>query len=363
MIDVFLGTKAQYIKTAPLLRLMDARGVAYHLIDSGQHARFAVGLRRTLAVREPDVALGSEHDIVTVGQALQWFLRYLALTIFRPASLSRKIFSKESALCLIHGDTPSTLLALVMAKRAGKRVAHLESGLRSSCWYRPFPEEIIRRLCARYCDLHFAPTDWAEHNLREMGVKGEIVNIGQNTNVEALYHALARAKPQVPRMEEYCVITIHRVETLLSKSRLQFVIDLIREISERHQVLFVMHPPTARKMQDFGFLPVLESIPNVRIETLLEHADFLALLAAAKFVVTDGGSIQEESYYLDIPCLVLRKETERLEGLDSNVVLGEFDEKKIRYFVENFATYRSGNRVENQFSTRKVLDRLIHEGG
>lgn len=361
MIDVFLGTKAQYIKTAPLLRLMDEREVAYRLIDSGQHARFSSGLRKALAVREPDVALGSEEDIATVAQALHWLLRYLAMTVFRPSRLNREIFSRESEICIIHGDTPSTLLALAMAKRAGKRVAHLESGLRSFRWYRPFPEELIRRLCAKFCDLHFAPSDWAEGNLRKLGVRGKVVNIGQNTNVEALYYALEQASPGADRPAKYCIVTIHRVETVLSKARLIFVINTIREISRRHHVVFVMHPPTARKIEDFGLRQSLEGIGNVTIETLMAHGDFLGLLSSAQFIITDGGSIQEEAHYLDVPCLVLRKETERREGLDSNVVLGEFDEEKVRSFVDGYAAYRSGKRVENQNATRRILDCLAPE--
>jgi len=361
MIDVFLGTKAQYIKTAPLLRLMDERGVAYRLIDSGQHARFSSGLRQSLAVREPDIALGSNQDIATVSQAFWWMLKYMAMTVFKPSRLSRDIFSEESEVCVIHGDTPSTLLSLLMAKRAGKKVAHLESGLRSFRWYRPFPEEMIRRLCGRFCDLHFAPSDWAESNLRKLKVRGEIVNIGQNTNVEALYYALGRAEPRTGRPEEYCIVTIHRVETVLSKSRLLFVLNAIREISHKQHVIFVMHPPTAQKIEDFGLRQSLEGIGNLSIETLLAHGDFLALLSSAQFIITDGGSIQEEAFYLDVPCLVLRKETERQEGLDTNVVLGEFDEEKVRSFVDSYASYRSGKRVENQNSARRILDCLVPE--
>ena len=71
-IHVFLGTKAQYIKTAPLLRLMDERGVPYRLIDSGQHAALSTGLRAELGVREPDYVLGGSKDITTVPQAMAW---------------------------------------------------------------------------------------------------------------------------------------------------------------------------------------------------------------------------------------------------------------------------------------------------
>ena len=359
MIEVFLGTKAQYIKTAPLLRLMDAQNVAYRLIDSGQHANFSKELRKSLQVREPDIALGSGQDIATVSEALKWLIKYLLMTIFQPAILKREIFSPDSTLCVIHGDTPSTLLSLIMAKRAGKDVAHLESGLRSFRWYRPFPEEMIRTLCARFCDVLFAPSDWAQGNLEKMKAKGEIINIGQNTNVEALHYSLAQAEPIQQHVQNYCVVTVHRVETILSKSRLIFVINLIRDLSRKHHVMFVMHPPTARKLQDFGLYAQLESIENVSVEKLMKHGHFLQLVSSACFVITDGGSIQEETFYLDVPCLVLRKETERQEGIGRNAVMGSFDKDTIAYFLEHYDSYRSGKRVASLSPSTRILQRLL----
>ncbi len=91
MIHVFIGTKAQYIKTAPLLRLMDERRVTYRLIDTGQHATFAQGLRRELGVREPDVRLGSGADVTSIPKALAWALGVGQL-LLRPGKARRELF-------------------------------------------------------------------------------------------------------------------------------------------------------------------------------------------------------------------------------------------------------------------------------
>ncbi len=144
MIDVFIGTKAQYINTAPLMRLLTARGIPYHLIDSGQHAKTAADLREFLGVKEPDAALQDEGNIKTIWQAFRWFARNVSLTIFAPHVLREVLFSPGPGTCIIHGDTPSTLLGLIMAKRVGKKIVHLEAGLRSFNLRRPFPEELIR---------------------------------------------------------------------------------------------------------------------------------------------------------------------------------------------------------------------------
>jgi len=361
VIDVFIGTKAQYIKTAPLLRLMTEQGMDYRLIDSGQHAAFAPALRRNLGVKEPDICLADDGDIASVPAALYWMIKQILTALFRPAYLREEVFSADSTYCVIHGDTPSTFISLVMAKRAGKRVAHLESGLRSFRWYRPFPEEMIRQLCTRYCDLLFAPSDWAEENLKQMKVRGKIINIGQNTNVEAMQYSLERATDTLDRGSPYALVTLHRVETILRRSRLAFATSLIQDLASARRVIFVLHPPTEHKLRDFGLMESLSGLENLHMEPLMDHGRFLVLLRGAEFVITDGGSIQEEAYYLDTPCLVLRSETERREGLGGNVVMGDFDKGVIQDFLQHYGHYRSGQAIGSKLPSQRVLDSLRNE--
>ena len=87
MIHVFIGTKAQYIKTAPLLRLMDERGTGYRLIDSGQHAALSVWMRGELGVRDPDLSLGGKRDVSSIPQAVMWMMGFDTTTPVPPASL------------------------------------------------------------------------------------------------------------------------------------------------------------------------------------------------------------------------------------------------------------------------------------
>jgi UDP-N-acetylglucosamine 2-epimerase len=104
-LHVFIGTKAQYIKTAPLLRLMDERRVDYRLIDSGQHAKLSKALRRELGLREPDLFLGDGRDVNSIGQALIWSLR-IASRLWSGARLRNQIFGDAGGICIVHGDTP-----------------------------------------------------------------------------------------------------------------------------------------------------------------------------------------------------------------------------------------------------------------
>jgi len=362
-IHVFIGTKAQYIKTAPLLRLMQEGGVPYRLIDSGQHAVFSSTLRKELGIKEPDAVLHSKGDIISVLQAVRWFSKYIMMLLFRPKTAHHEIFQDGNGVCIIHGDTPSTLLALLLAKRVGLKVAHIEAGLRSFNVFKPFPEEMIRMICMRHSDYLFAPSEWAFQNLVHLGIKGNIVNIGQNTNVEAMYYSLgrARAEPLVP--EKYCLMTIHRVETILSKSRLSFVVSLAERIADRMKVGFVLHDPTRRKLEEFGLEDRLTGNPNIKISGLINHSKFLAWLACADCVVTDGGSIQEECHYLGVPCLVMRSETERQEGIGSNALLCDFDDEIVNSFFSSYSSLRGGHRLENIEPSRRILETLLADFG
>jgi len=215
-IYVLIGTKAQYIKTAPLLRLMQDQAIDYVLIDSGQHAEFTKPLRKELLVKEPDAVLADSGNIKSVFVAAMWFAKYSLIFLFGRRYLERKVFTRGRGICILHGDTPSTLLGLMLAKRTRQKIVHIESGLRSYNIWKPFPEELVRVICMRFSDLLFAPSDWAFENLRKMKLGGEVVNVRQNTNVEAMYFSLAQTSRDADTLP-FALMTIHRVETILSK--------------------------------------------------------------------------------------------------------------------------------------------------
>jgi UDP-N-acetylglucosamine 2-epimerase (non-hydrolysing) len=114
---------------------------------------------------------------------------------------------------------------------------------------------------------------------------------------------------------------------------------LIRDIAATREVLFVVHPPTVEALARHGLESRVEH-PGVTVQPLLPHSDFARHLSQAPFVVTDGGSIQEECALLGIPTLLWRDHTEREDGLGANVVLSRFDEDMIADFLDNPARFR-----------------------
>ena len=355
MIHVFLGTKAQYIKTAPLLRLLDARGVPYRLIDSGQHASLSVGLRQELGVRAPDHVLAEGQDITRIPQAMLWATK-LALKLIVGRRLRAEVFGGGGGVCVVHGDTPSTLLSALMAKRAGLKVAHLEAGLRSGHLLHPFPEELIRVVVMRVADMLFTPDQAALNNLRRMRVKGEIVPLPGNTVVEALHHELGlTAADDVGQGP--VVVTLHRVENLNRRERVEQLVGVVERIARERPVRFVQHGPTIDTLRKRGLDTRLRAA-GVELVGLATHGEFVAMLRAAPFVISDGGSIQEECALLGIPLLVWRGATERPDGVGANVVIGDYDTRVIQAFLTDPEAYRRPPADTAATPSQVVLDHI-----
>jgi UDP-N-acetylglucosamine 2-epimerase len=354
VIHVFIGTKAQYIKTAPVLREMDERAISYRLVDSGQHGEFSKRLRTTLGVREPDVFVSGTQDITTVKAAIRWALS-LSLRALRKRSLRSHVFAGDSdGICVVHGDTPTALISAVLAKRAGLKVAHLESGLRSRSLIHPFPEELIRIGVMRIADVLFAPDDTAISNLASMRIRGAIVPTQGNTSVEALRFAL---QDGVVHGQGPAILTTHRVENIKNRERMTRFVRLLEEAANRRPSVFVMHPPTRVALETFDLMDKVRS-SGVEVVDLVDHGVFAEMLASAPFVVSDGGSIQEECALIGVPTLAWRMKSERLDGLGSNVVLSEFDEEIIEEFLRSYDSFRRPPRSMIAYPSEEIVDVL-----
>ena len=353
-LHVFLGTKAQYVKTAPLLRLMDDRAVDYRLIDSGQHARLTAGLRAELGVREPDHVLGGTADVESLPQALVWATR-LAAGLGSPGRLRREVFAGAGGICVVHGDTPTTLLATAMARRAGLRVAHLEAGLRSHNLVHPFPEELIRLVVMRRSDLLFAPHAEAVANLAAMGVAGRVVAVTANTSVDAV-----RAAPPSADAGGPAIVTLHRVENLYRRAVVQRLVDAVVALAARQPVRVVVHGPTWEALRRGGHEARLRHA-GVELVSLVPHHQFVAMLRAAPLVITDGGSIQEECALLGVPTLVWRRHSERADGVGANVVVSGHDPAVESAFLAAPDRYRRPPSLPDCSPSAEILDVLLAE--
>jgi len=153
-------------------------------------------------------------------------------------------------------------------------------------------------------------------------------------------------------------MAIHRVETIHNRWRLQRILQLTQKITAQHQIIFVLHDHTTLRLKQYGLMKELETNSMIETTPLVDHSRMLRLIEQACFVLTDGGSIQEECFYLDIPCLLLRSETERQEGIGGNVMLSGFDDKKIARFLDSYQGLKRGSRARDMRPSEKILDAI-----
>jgi UDP-N-acetylglucosamine 2-epimerase (non-hydrolysing) len=337
MIYVVIGTKAQLIKMAPVMLALRSAGTPYRFVSTGQHQETIDDILANFRLPGPDIQLYSGKDISSIPAMASWSLRILWQAIWRRHAV---FGGSPKGIVLVHGDTFSTLLGAMMGRVTGLEVGHVESGLRSFNWRHPFPEEIIRLLTFRLSRHFFCPGSWAVGNLARY--PGEKIDTVANTLVDALNLALASvdASQIVAAQEPFGVVSLHRFENIYTREALERVTTLVERIARKRRLLFVLHKPTTAKLRQFGLYDRLATNPQIELRPRTDYFSFIHLLAAAEFVVSDGGSNQEECYYLGKPLLLLREATERKEGLGENCLLSRYDSDLIEDFLSNVERYR-----------------------
>ena len=356
MIHVFIGTKAQLIKMAPIMRELQLRGVEYNFIFSGQHQNTIKELRGNFGIKDPDFMLHKGKDVTSIFYMGWWLVKIILVSLVNKKKLSR---GHKGGVVLNHGDTFSTLAGSILARLAGQKNAHVESGLRSFNFMNPFPEEITRVAVFLLSNIYFCPNKWAENNLTSY--RGEKINTNGNTLYDALTYIQGlhvSRSVDIPDVK-YCVVSFHRFENIFQEGQLDLILSVIGKISASIRVLVIMHKPTLVKLKDFGRLDELEKNKNIELRPRYDYLDFIALVSSSEFVVTDGGSNQEECFYLGKPCLLLRRATERTEGLGLNVVLSKFEPHLIADFVQNYEKFKTAPVVLNPSPTKIIVDSVI----
>ena len=355
MIHIVLGTKAQLVKMAPVMARLRDREVPYRFVHTGQHQATMREMLDEFGLKEPDLVLHAGRDVVSVPQMALWMARIL----WKCLTHRREIFGAErSGIVLVHGDTFSTLLGALMGKVAGLRVGHVESGLRSFRLFHPFPEEITRLLTFRLSDVLYCPGAWAMGNVERYG--RERVDTGCNTLADTLELALSVPRPRdhVPD-EPYAIVSLHRYENIFDRRAFERLIEQVEGLTESARLLFILHPPTERQIDKLGFRERLEANPRIELRPRYTYFDFVTLLEGARFVVTDGGSVQEEASYLGLPCLILRQATERQEGLGENAVLSQLDPEVVRAFADAPERYRRDRIAKTEKPSERIVDSAL----
>lgn len=347
----FIGTIAEFIKIFPIMQEMDKRGINYKIISSGQNDVKNSDIFQSIQKHDIDIEISNKKIKKSAIGLLFWFIE----TFFKSFTvLKNKINKEENNYLIIHGDTVSTLMGAIIGKFFRFKICHIESGLRSFNLLEPFPEEIDRIITSRLADFHFCPNDWAVNNLKNR--KGEKINTFNNTLIDSLNFALNKEVDsdliKTLKDEDYCLFVCHRQENVSNKELLELLVNKLLETSKNIKCIFILHEITKIALEKYNLLIKLENNKNILLVDRIPYFELMHILKDAEFIVTDGGSNQEECYYLGIPTLILRKHTERNEGLGKNVVLSKNDFNVVNDFINNYSQYKSAViKIENSPSS------------
>jgi len=216
---------------------------------------------------------------------------------------------------VVPGDVNSTLACALVASKLGVKVAHVEAGLRS--FDRMMPEEINRILTDHLADLLFTTEPSGNENLKREGIPIEKVHFIGNTMIDTLVRLLPKAEARWPNLQErfgldrFVLVTLHRPSNVDDSATLGEIMVALEEIRRQIPVIFPGHPRTRQRIISADPSNPKLDIPNLKLLEPLGYLDFLALEAHASLVITDSGGIQEETTYLAITCLTVRRNTER----------------------------------------------------
>lgn len=327
------GTRPEAIKMAPVIREISLepslKGMVCVLRQHGKmldqvlevfdiHPDYDLNVR----LNDKDL-LGSRVNIFRKGfNALR-----TGLSLYRFLLLLKR---EKPDLVMVHGDTSTAFLVAFIAFNFRIKIAHVEAGLRTYDKYRPFPEEMNRRLIDTLADVHFAPTDTAKRFLLDERVSEEGIHITGNTAIDALRIVIEKQKSghEEARLlaslkERYgfvpdghrklLLVTAHRRESF--GDGLNQICLALKDIAERRSDVQIVYPVHLNPSVQKAVNETLRGNPHIALIEPVEYELFVFLMSRAYLILTDSGGVQEEAPLIGKPMLVLREVTERPQGV------------------------------------------------
>jgi UDP-GlcNAc3NAcA epimerase len=324
-IVTIVGARPQFIKIAAVSRKLRKR---HHeiLVHTGQHYDYEMSgaFFDGLDLPMPDVNLG-------VGSG-----SHAAQTGAMLKGIEAVLLAERPDCLLIYGDTNSTLAGALAAAKLTIPVVHVEAGLRS--FKRSMPEEINRVVADHLSDLLLCPSETAIANLALEGITRNVHLVG-DVMLDALNWARQRSTGAEAaflnqfglQKKHYLIATLHRSEN--TDDRVQFLRILETFNSLDEPVIFPVHPRARKIINEISFCPN----QDLHFIDPVGYLEMIALTDSARLVLTDSGGLQKEAYWLGVPCLTLRNETEWVETVEAgwNVLVGS-NPDRISHTVKSY---------------------------
>ena len=298
-----VGARPEFIQAMPVSRAISDSHQEV-LVHTGQHYDYKMSQQffDELEIPAPHYNLG----VGSGSQARQ--------TAEMMVNMEDVLLKESPDYVIVRGDTNSTLAAALIASKLGIPFAHIEAGERS--FNRRMPEEINRIVVDALADRHFCVSHTAVRNLHAEGIRDSVFQVG-DVMLDALLFArpLARVKSTVLarlgiQPQKYALATIHRAANTDDPLRLKSILTALDQTGET--IILPMHPRTRKALEALD----LQLADSLRIIDPIGYFDMLTLEENARLIATDSGGVQREAYYMSIPCLTLRDETEWVGTVD-----------------------------------------------
>jgi len=400
VLSVF-GTRPEAIKMSPVIKELQKHPdrVVSKVCVTAQHRQMLDQVLRLFDI-VPDYDLNVMEDNQSPTQVASAVL----------ARLDPILQEEKPDWVLVQGDTTTVAAASLAAFYAQVKVGHVEAGLRTHDKWRPFPEEINRRVAGVIADLHFAPTERARQNLLHEGVPDECIVVTGNPVIDALHWVVAL--PPTPEVDELLaglsvgetigrqgdkgtrrnspplplspsplliLVTAHRRENF--GRPLENICLALREIAARYACTEPCPEPSRRGSRSNSRVRIvypvhlnpnvwepvhqlLGDVPNITLTPPLDYLPLVHLMKLCYIVLTDSGGIQEEAPGLGVPVLVLREVTERPEAVEAGTVrvVGTNRERIVAEAVrllEDADAYEQMAQAVNPYGDGHAAERIV----
>jgi UDP-N-acetylglucosamine 2-epimerase (non-hydrolysing) len=321
--SIVIGTSAELIKIAPLIRRLEKANYQYKVLYTSQHVGGLDALLLSLQIYEARprfVILRRSADLTSSFQTFKWIFD-VALFLFRNL--------KGKTLVIVHGDTMTTLMGSLLGKFKFCTIAHIEAGVRSGSIFHPLPEEFIRRLVGKLAQIHFPPSPRESINLSERKV---ILPTTHNTGLDNILDIFEEEikSNKIWENRNLVLVSLHRTEFLANRQVFRDTIIALNKLVDYCKIIVVM---------DQRFKKALE-VHNAQLDnritnlSKLPYAEFMSMLLYSKAVITDSGGLQQEMIFLRIPGVIHRVSCEE-EIIPEIHLLSRWDCQSLIAFILN----------------------------
>ncbi len=362
------GTRPEAVKMAPLVRaLASCAEVESRVCVTAQHRQMLDQILNLFDI-QPDIDL----NLMRPNQSLA----ELTAAIF--THLDPVLDRLKPDWILVQGDTTTVMCAALLGYYHRIKIGHVEAGLRSGDKWQPFPEEINRSVVGVVADLHFAPTEWARQNLLKENVPAERILVTGNTVIDALRYVVNLPLP--PEVEDFfrqhrlplsaadaqsrlILVTAHRRENF--GEPLENICLALRTLAEEYgETLRVVYPVHLNPNVQQPVYRLLGDVPNITLLPPMDYLPFVHLMKQSTLILTDSGGLQEEAPGLGKPVLVLRRVTERPEGVQAGTVRLVGTEAatilaETRRLLDDPQAYQAMAQAVNPYGDGKAAQRIV----